>query len=103
MIRFGGIFDVDSLLESIVGLKKQSVNPKFWENRNKASGILKKISTVEKEVELWEKIKNKKNDIEVLFEFFDQGEINIEEIYLEVKNFNDIIEDVELKSILGRV
>ena len=102
MIRFGGIFDVDSLLESIVGLKKQSVNPKFWENRNKASGILKKISTVEKEVELWEKIKNKKNDIEVLFEFFDQGEINIEEIYLEVKNFNDIIEDVELKNILGR-
>ena len=102
MIRFGGIFDVDSLLNSIVDLKKQSVNPKFWENRNKASGILKKISTVEKEVELWEKIKNKKNDIEVLFEFFDQGEINIEEIYLEVKNFNDIIEDVELKTILGR-
>ena len=102
MIRLGGIFDVDSLLDSIVGLKKQSVNPKFWENRNKASGILKKISTVEKEVELWEKIKNKKNDIEVLFEFFDQGEINIEEIYLEVKNFNDIIEDVELKTILGR-
>ena len=102
MIRFGGIFDVDSLLNSIVDLKKQSVNPKFWENRNKASGILKKISTVEKEVQLWEKIKNKKNDIEVLFEFFDQGEINIEEIYLEVKNFNDIIEDVELKTILGR-
>ena len=102
MIRFGGIFDVDSLLNSIVDLKKQSVNPKFWENRNKASGILKKISTVEKEVELWEKIKNKKNDIEVLFEFFDQGEISIEEIYLEVKNFNDIIEDVELKTILGR-
>ena len=102
MIRFGGIFDVDSLLNSIVGLKKQSVNPKFWENRNKASGILKKISTVEKEVELWEKIRSKKNDIEVLFEFFDQGEINIEEIYLEVKNFNDIIEDVELKTILGR-
>ena len=102
MIRFGGIFDVGSLLDSIVDLKKQSVNPKFWENRNKASGILKKISTVEKEVELWEKIKNKKNDIEVLFEFFDQGEINIEEIYLEVKNFNDIIEDVELKTILGR-
>ena len=102
MIRFGGIFDVDSLLNSIVDLKKQSVNPKFWENRNKASGILKKISTVEKEVELWEKIRNKKNDIEVLFEFFDQGEINIEEIYLEVKNFNDIIEDVELKTILGR-
>ena len=102
MIRFGGIFDVDSLLNSIVDLKKQSVNPKFWENRNKASGILKKISTVEKEVELWEKIKNKKNDIEVLFEFFDQGEINIEEIYIEVKNFNDIVEDVELKTILGR-
>ena len=102
MIRFGGIFDVDSLLNSIVDLKKQSVNPKFWENRNKASGILKKISTVEKEVQLWEKIKNKKNDIEVLFEFFDQGEINIEEIYLEVENFNDIIEDVELKTILGR-
>ena len=102
MIRFGGIFDVGSLLDSIVDLKKQSVNPKFWENRNKASGILKKISTVEKEVELWGKIKNKKNDIEVLFEFFDQGEINIEEIYLEVKNFNDIIEDVELKTILGR-
>jgi len=38
----------------------------------------------------------------VLFEFFDEGEINIEEIYLEVKNFNDSIEDIELKTILGR-
>jgi len=38
----------------------------------------------------------------VLFEFYDEGEINIEEIYLEVKNFNDSIEDIELKTILGR-
>ncbi len=38
----------------------------------------------------------------MLFEFFDEGEINIEEIYLEVKNFNDNIEDIELKTILGR-
>ena len=102
MIRFGGIFDVDSLLSSISGLKKQSIEPKFWDDKNKASRILKKIVRVEKEVELWEKIENKKNDIEVLFEFFDEGEINIEEIYLEVKNFNDSIEDIELKTILGK-
>ena len=38
----------------------------------------------------------------MLFEFFDEGDINIEEIYLEVKNFNDSIEDIELKTILGR-
>ena len=38
----------------------------------------------------------------MLFEFFDEGEINIEEIYLEVKNFNDSIEDIELKTILGK-
>ena len=97
-----GIFDVGALLSSISGLKKQSIDPKFWDNKNKASRILKKIVRVEKEVELWEKIENKKNDIEVLFEFFDEGEINIEEIYLEVKNFNNSIEDIELKTILGR-
>ena len=38
----------------------------------------------------------------MLFEFFDEGEINIEEIFLEVKNFNDSIEDIELKTILGK-
>ena len=74
----------------------------MWNDNKKASIILRNISRIEKEIQNWTNIENKQSDVEVLFEFYSEGEISIEEIYNEVNQYNKIIEDLELKMILGK-
>ena len=44
--RSGGIFDFDQLSLSLEELKKESTNPKFWNDNKLASRTLKKISQI---------------------------------------------------------
>ena len=74
----------------------------FWNDNLRASAILKKISRIEKEIETWNGIDGNQNDLEVLFEFYNEGEISLKDLYLEVNKYKSIIEDLELKMILGK-
>tara|TARA_B100001248_G_scaffold59488_1_gene40738 strand:- start:6507 stop:7499 length:993 start_codon:yes stop_codon:yes gene_type:complete len=74
----------------------------FWNDNLRASAILKKISRIEKEIETWNGIDGNQNDLEVLFEFYNEGEISSKDLYLEVNKYKSIIEDLELKMILGK-
>ena len=51
---------------------------------------------------MWEDIDRRYNDMKVLFEFAETGEVGIDEIGIELKAYKDIIDDIEIKSILGR-
>ena len=98
----GGIFDLESLNINLNNLKSKTSSPTFWDDNLKASAVLKKISRIEKEIDTWDGIDENRNDIEVLFEFFAEGEISIEDLIFEVELFNKTIEDLELRMILGK-
>ncbi len=51
---------------------------------------------------MWEDLDRRYNDIKVLFEFAEIGEVEIDEIRIELKAYKDIIDDLEIKLILGR-
>jgi len=51
---------------------------------------------------LWEDLDRRYNDMKVLFEFAEIGEVEIDEINIELKAYKDIIDDLEIKLILGR-
>lgn len=51
---------------------------------------------------MWEDLDRRYNDMKVLFEFAEIGEVEIDEIKNELKAYKDIIDDMELKLILGR-
>ena len=100
--KYGGIFDFDSWLKELDKLKQKSEDPKFWNDNQNASKILKKISRIEKKIALWEDLDRRYNDMKVLFEFAEIGEVEIDEIRIELKAYKDIIDDLEIKLILGR-
>ena len=52
----------------------------FWDNKEYASKILRKISRIEKEITTWNDLKRKHDDIEVLFEFVEKGEVEAQEV-----------------------
>ena len=73
----------------------------FWNDNQSASLHLKKISILEKEITLWKQIDRSLNDVNVLIEFCESGDVSIEELETELKNFVDSVHDIELKTILG--
>ena len=83
-------------------LREQSFNPDFWNDNQGASSILKRISRIEKEIALWSDLTRRHDDMEVLFEFVEEGEMGLDEIQNELNLYQKIIDDVEMKLILGK-
>ncbi len=80
----------------------QSVDPDFWNDSQGATAILKRISRIEKEIVLWTDLTRRHDDMEVLFEFVEEGETGLDEVEKELKQYQKIIDDVEMKLILGK-
>jgi len=101
-LSLGGIFDIDVLKNKLNSLKEKTSNSTFWSNNKKASAVLKNISRIEKEIKLWKDIEEKQSDVEILFEFYGDGEISKSEVSNEVYQYKNIVEDLELRLILGK-
>ena len=82
-------------------MRHESAEPDFWNDNTLATTTLKKISVLEKEIELLMTLDLAKSDVGVLLEFVESGDINLNEIILELENFVSKVKDLELKMILG--
>jgi len=100
-LNYGGIFDRAKIEGKLTELRKKTTVQGFWDNNSLASKILKKISSFEKELILWEKLDQQYEDIEVLIGFAESGDAALEEVDQELKSFQGIIEELEIKMILG--
>ncbi|MBU0529158.1 PCRF domain-containing protein, partial [bacterium] len=93
----GGIFDFESKKSIITKLRKESTTADFWNNSDKASSILKNISIIKKELELWQDFERRRSDLEVLFEFAESDEASESDIVVELSEYETAIRDIELK------
>jgi peptide chain release factor 2 len=100
-LKFGGIFDLESKIKSIEELKKLTLSENFWNDNESAATTLKKISNIEKDVQMWEDLNQKHGDLEVLIEFMDAGESTPKEVESELNDFSSLIREQELKLTLG--
>tara|TARA_Y100000588_G_C14281554_1_gene937806 strand:- start:44994 stop:46040 length:1047 start_codon:yes stop_codon:yes gene_type:complete len=100
-LNCGGIFDLGDKNKQISTLKKMTFATNFWDNKDSAAATLKKISRLEKDIKIWEGLNQKHGDIEVLFEFLEEGESTAQEIESELNEFSGLIRDQEIKLILG--
>ena len=82
-------------------MRQRTSDQNFWNDNQSASLHLKKISILEKEITLWKQIDRSLNDVNVLIEFCESGDVSIEELETELKNFVVSVHDIELKTILG--
>ncbi|MDR2010823.1 MAG: peptide chain release factor 2 [Bacteroidales bacterium] len=73
----------------------------FWDNPDEAEKILKQISLVKKWVIEYDYVSSKFDDLEVIFEFYKSGDASEEDADKEFEITNSVIEDLELKNMLG--
>ena len=73
----------------------------MWENNSESTTIMKKISFLEKDISLRKNLVQKAEDVEVLFEFLNENQVEEEEVKKELKIFSNILKEFELKLILN--
>lgn len=98
----GGIFDLEEKEKEIQRLKSLSLESNFWSDNRRATRILKQLSLLEKEVELWQDLERRHGDVEVLLDFADAGEADVSEVEQEFLEYQAIIADVEMQLTLGK-
>jgi len=100
-LNFGGIFDLPAKEKHLEVLRKASGETSFWNDPRKASTVLKKIALLEKELTLWNNLEKRHGDLGVLLEFAAEGEVTLEEVEGELTAYRKLVEEVELRLILG--
>jgi peptide chain release factor 2 len=84
-------------------LEKESLRDGFWNDPEKASGILREKSRLTDAVEKWKKQKSSLDDLRILSEIAseEQDDQTQEEIRSELETLNTALRDDELKMMLG--
>ena len=73
----------------------------MWENNSKSTSIMRQISFLEKDISLRQNLVQKAEDVEVLFEFLNENQVEEEEVKKELNTFSNLLKEFELKLLLN--
>ena len=82
-------------------MENQQAQPEFWNDSDHAQTVVKEIQTLKNWTESYEEAEASISDLETLYEFYQAGETDEEEVDAEAKKTVAIIEELELKKMLS--
>lgn len=99
----GGIFDIEKKNERIQTLEKQSSEPGFWNDNEKAQVVLKELTELKEWTDRWEKIDTENNELSLLLELAheEEDEKTYQEVQASISNLEKSTSDLELRRMLG--
>lgn len=83
-------------------LEQKTLNPEFWNNPKEAEIVLKKIRGHKKNLQDYNSVATALDDLKVLNDFHEMGEVSNEELDLQQNTLSQLMEDVELKTTLNK-
>ncbi|MFK5974152.1 MAG: peptide chain release factor 2 [Flavobacteriaceae bacterium] len=93
--------DVDAKLIEIENEQEKTLAPDFWDNPQEAQAHMKFIQSKKQWVDDFNAAKTLVDDLEVLIEFLQEGEVNEEEVEKQYEKGLDQIEKLEFKNMLS--
>ncbi|MCB2407499.1 peptide chain release factor 2 [Hymenobacter lucidus] len=96
-----GTFDYDARKEQVVETEKLTTAPGFWDDSKKAETILREIKTVKVWTDDYEAVEKAVGDVDVLFEFYREGDVSEAEIQQEFEAAQKMVEQLEFKRMLS--
>ncbi len=76
--------------------------PGFWDDSEKAELHMRKVRSIKKWVDDYHEIKQALDDLQVLFEFFKEGEVEEAELSQQLTVATELIEALELRNMLRK-
>jgi len=100
-VRLDNIFDIDAKLIEIQNEEEQTFSPTFWNDSTAAEIVMKSLRTKKKWVEDFQKAKSLVEELEIIYEFFKEGESTQEDLENCFEKATELIEDLEFKNMLS--
>ena len=98
--KSGGTFDLDFLKKKISDLERKTFDQNFWNNDN-SKEILKELNGRKKILEEYEKIDSMNEDILMLIEFVEMGDVSYsQELEEKIIDTENEIQDFKIKLLL---
>jgi len=82
-------------------LEKKTSAPEFWNDNESAQKVLKEISRLKAYIEMDKKLQESAEEVEVLLELQSEGEDMAAELSAQIEKLSEIVNDAELRMILG--
>ena len=92
-------FDLLQKKSEIAKIDKQLASPEIWKDQERSQFLLRGKKTLEQEIAFFSRIYEKKEELEVLVELFEEGENVLEDIKKNLPVFEDELEDAELQTL----
>ncbi|MBO6880089.1 peptide chain release factor 2 [Winogradskyella sp.] len=93
--------DLDAKLIEIANEEEQTFDPDFWNDSQKAQKIMRSIREKKSWVEDFNTAKELYEDLEVIYEFYKEGEAELENVEIRYGKALTTIEKLEFKNMLS--
>ncbi len=81
--------------------EEQTFDPNFWNDSKAAESVMQSLRSKKKWVEDYNEAKVLVEDLEVIYEFFKEGESTAEDVENRFEKAQNLIEDLEFKNMLS--
>ena len=98
---WGGIFDYDSKVAEISGMQEKTLAPDFWEDPKAAEKILREIRAIKLWTDAYKDVLSRYEDLETLNEFYQEGEVEENEMNTAHSLSLKAVEDLEFRKMLS--
>lgn len=101
-MRSGGIFDIESRQARLDEMNQKRVEPGFWDNPKEAKLVEQQVAAEKSWIDEWKRLESVADDIRTLVELADEeGEDLSSEIDSEADRLEEMVDALELRSMLG--
>ena len=102
MINYEVIFEIEKKTEEIKKFEQKTLAPDFWDNREKAQDIMRKIDIRKSCVEKWQNLNNKAEYIDEILELSEEEEDAqfLEEVRVELNSLEKELKNLEFERML---
>lgn len=103
MAKYGGSFDIDSKIEALTSLQKESEKDDFWNDSDTAQKQMQKISELKEWVNCYQETHNLIEEAEVLINLAEEekDETLETEINSEIEKAEKSLADLEIRNLLS--
>ncbi|AUS06649.1 peptide chain release factor 2 [Tamlana carrageenivorans] len=101
LTNLGTIFDIDAKLIEIQNEEEQTFDPNFWNDPKSAEILMKSLRVKKKWVEDYKNVKSLIEELDLLYEFYKEGEYTAEEVQTHYDKTATFLEDIEFKNMLS--
>ncbi len=101
IIKLKDYLNIDQKLIEISNEEENASNPDFWNDPRAAEVLMKSLRAKKKWVEGYDVLKNNNEELQILYDFYKDGEASEAEIIKSYNETNDLLEQLEFKNMLS--